>query len=103
MRRSEGLGLHAAAVRMIRERTRAFSARPVKRFFIVAILARGRRQSRRQRLAFHALRDELGALLPRRRMRAVPRGTRAARRAACGAERRFALTPKSARDAASQP
>src|SRR5450759_836521 len=76
MRRSEGLGRHAAAVSMVRERTRAFSARPVKRFFIAAILARGCRQSRGQRLAFHALRDELGAVLPRRRMRAVPRGTR---------------------------
>src|ERR1022692_2584705 len=76
MRRSEGLGLHAAAVRMVRERTRAFSERPVKRFFIAAILARGCRQSRRQRLAFHALRDELRALLPPRWMRAVPRGTR---------------------------
>ena len=35
-----------------------------------------RRQSRGQRLALHPLRDELGAVLPRRRMRAVPRGTR---------------------------
>src|SRR5512143_2179498 len=76
MRRLEGFGRHAVAASTARERTRTFSPRPVNRFLIAAILARGCREPGGQRLVFHALRDELGTAFPGRRMRAIPRGAR---------------------------